>query len=66
MQFKRTYKVYETGYQREIYYYIDNKRVSSETFYETSYKCQRKGMKYNTSYIITKRNGRKEDVYYLD
>lgn len=66
MQFKRTYKLCETGYHRNIYYYIDNKRVSSETFYVTSYKCQRKGMKYNTSYLITKHNGRKEDVYYLD
>lgn len=66
MQFKQTYRIYETGYQREKYYYIDNKRVSADTFYETSYICQRKGMQYNTSYLRTKSNGRVESVYYLD
>lgn len=66
MKFKKTYLEIETGYQRNIYYYIDNKRVSSETFYWTTYQCQLKGMKYNSSLLITKSNGRKHSSYCYD
>ena len=66
MFFKQTYRVYDTGYQRDKYYYIDNKRVSSNTFYWKSYQLQRKGYKYNSSYLITKDNGRIESGYHLD
>lgn len=49
MKFKKTYKIFDTGYQRNIYYYINDKRVSSEKYYEYEYKCQQLGMKYNSS-----------------
>ena len=66
MFFKQTYKIYDTGYQRDKYYYIDNKRVSSEKFYWESYQLQLKGLIYNSSYLKTKNNGRIEAGYYLD
>lgn len=67
MEFKRTYKIFETGYQRYIYYYIDNKRVSSEKFYNTEYACQRAGMRYNSSVLYTNnKNGRTIDIRYYD
>lgn len=59
MRFRKTFKIFETGYQRNIYYYIDNKRVSSEKYYETQIACQRMGMKYNSSVLYTNyKNGR--------
>lgn len=58
MQFKKTYLVVETGYQRNIYYYVDSKRVSGEVFYWAEHRCQLKGMHYNSSLLITRLNGR--------
>lgn len=58
MDFKKTYKIVETGYQRNIYYFIDNKRVSSEEYFEKEIRCQKKGLKYNSSLLYTARNGR--------
>lgn len=58
MKFTKTYKVADTGYQRNIYYYIDNKRVSCDKYYDTEVLCAQKGMQYNTSALYKKSNGR--------
>ena len=58
MDFKKTYKIVETGYQRNIYYYVDGKRVSCDTYYDKEVLCQHKGMRYNSSLLYTKGNGR--------
>ena len=58
MDFKKTFKIVDTGYQRNIYYYVDGKRVSSNTYYDKEVLCQVKGMKYNSSLQYTMPNGR--------
>ena len=63
MELKRTYKIFPTGYHRYIYYYIDNKRVSSEKFYDTEFDCQVAGKKYNSSVLYTdNKSGRTIDI----
>ena len=51
MEFKKTYKETDTGCQRNIYYYVDNKRVSCDKYYDKEVLCQVKGMRYNSSYL---------------
>ena len=58
MNFKKTFMIVDTGYQRNIYYYVDNKRVSSDKYYDKEVLCQRKGMNYNSSWSRTLSNGR--------
>lgn len=58
MNFKKTFKIVDTGYQRNIYYFIDNKRVSSDKYYDKEVLCQVKGMRYNSSISYTLPNGR--------
>ena len=58
MQFKKTFKIVDTGYQRNIYYYVDGKRVSSDNYYDKEVLCQVKGMKYKSAWSYTLPNGR--------
>lgn len=58
MNFKKTYKIVDTGYQRNIYYYIDNKRVSCDIYYDKKILCEIKRMQYNSSLLYTNKNGR--------
>lgn len=58
MQFKQTYKL--ENMKKTIYFYVDNKRVSSDKFLELVYVCKCKGLKYNSSYVLTRNNGRIE------
>ena len=66
MQFKKSFNIVNTGYQRNIYYYIDNKRVSSDEYFNVKCACECKGMNYNTSYSYTKPNGRTIQICYYD
>ena len=66
MQFKKSFNIVDTGYQRNTYYYIDNVRVSSDKYFLEKYTCEFKGMNYNTSYGYTKPNGRTVQVCYYD
>lgn len=56
MEFKRTYKT--ENMEKTCYYYVDNKRVSRERFSELIDVCKCKGLKYNSSYLFYKNNGR--------
>ena len=56
MEFKRTYKT--ENMEKTCYYYVDNKRVFRERFSELIDVCKCKGLKYNSSYLFCKNNGR--------
>lgn len=58
MEFKKTFMIVDTGYQRNIYYYVNGKRVSNDTYFNQEIQCQRKGMRYNSSLSYTAKNGR--------
>ena len=66
MKFTKTYVINETGCQRNIYYYIDNKRVSCDKYYDTEVLCGQKGMQYNTSSLHTKSNGRTVNTHHYN
>ena len=56
MEFKRTYK--QEDMEKSCYFYVDNKRVSRKKFGELVDICKYKDLKYNSSYLFYKDNGR--------
>lgn len=56
MEFKRTYD--QENIEKTCYYYVDNKRISRKRFSELIYMCKCRGLKYNSSYLFYKDNGR--------
>lgn len=62
MEFKRTYKT--ENMEKTCYYYVDNKRVSRKKFGELVDICKIKGLKYNSSYLLYKNNGRIQMGFY--
>ena len=54
MNFKHTYEMTSWNSNYRPYYYIDNKRVSEDTFDYKCNLCNLKGMKYNSSLLVCK------------
>lgn len=62
MEFKRTYK--QEDMEKSCYFYVDNKKVSRKKFGELVDICKYKGLKYNSSYLFYKSNGRIQTGFY--
>ena len=62
MKFKRTYN--QENMDKSCYFYVDNKRVSRKEFDELVDICKFKGLKYNSSYLFYKNNGRIQVGFY--
>ena len=64
MKFVYTYKQKNNYKMYNIYYYVDNKRVSEDKFNLQLMKCRLKDMQYNASSMTHKNNRYKAVFYY--
>lgn len=64
MKFVYTYKQKNNYEMYDVYYYVDNKRVSEDKFNLQLMKCRLKNMDYNSSYMTNKNNRYKAVFYY--